>query len=144
MKNGLITEDGKRIYYKDGKPFHAGLIREDGKIYYISSGGRAVTGAHDVHSKMTNGILKRGTYTFGEDGVLVPDSYVPLLHHKSRRHSSRKQTAALNDNQLAILIAVILILSVLGSLIVMSGADRENPDDPFRNDELVEVTAPEE
>ena len=39
MKYGLIEENGKLIYYKDGAPYHAGLIQENGDIYYIGKDG---------------------------------------------------------------------------------------------------------
>jgi hypothetical protein len=116
VKNGII--DG--IYYENDAPVHKGVIKIGKDIYYAGRGGKIAAGEHhDVHSVMSNGILKRGTYEFAPDGKLIPGSYIKPKK-KKKRSKLKRQTktliAALAAFALFLCVVLIIPRSATGAL----------------------------
>ena len=70
-KSGIVEEDGSLYYYDGGVRTYAGLIQIGGSYYYVKTSGEVVHGRKYWITK-TNGLLKEGSYTFADDGKMMP------------------------------------------------------------------------
>ncbi len=67
----VLESDGKYHYYKNGAhAYGGGLVCVDDAYYYIQGDGTAATNA-EIKVTNTNGLMPKGTYTFGADGRMI-------------------------------------------------------------------------
>ena len=66
-----MEKDDKLYYYENGKVTYKGLIAYGDGYIYVNSKGQVMTGKYYVSK--TNGLMDPGYYTFGEDGVMLPE-----------------------------------------------------------------------
>ena len=142
VKNGLINDKGRLYYYEDGVPTHKGVIEIDGNIYYAGRNGKIATGHHVVHSKMTNGILKHGTYLFAQDGKLVEGSFVPpeKIKESTENNSDKSENIKkeIKSSKWIIALAILfLVLLEVAFLIDRNAALNEARDEMEQIDDVV-------
>ncbi len=69
-KDGIVEENGKLYYYKNGVlKYGVGLIFLDGYYYYVRSNAQLAIGKYWVTN--TNGLMDQGMHNFGPDGKMT-------------------------------------------------------------------------
>ena len=72
-RNGFVEENGQLYYYENGQKSYAGLVLgDDGYYYYFTSRTFEAVKGKTYYITKTNDLLPKGTYTFDENGRLVP------------------------------------------------------------------------
>lgn len=133
------------IYYENGVPTHRGAVNIDGIIYYAGHDGKLAVGHKVVHGEMTNGVLKRGTYTFDEDGKLVEGSFVAPEKKKlkgKRRKASPHKRKLYAICASAVLFVIIVAMAVFG--LMSSDLTADAPKTSSRTSTFTQIFVPPE
>ena len=71
LANGIAEANDGWYYCEAGVGKAAGLLCIDGQYYYADNGGKLATGNIWVGTYPSNGLLPRGYYEFGTDGLML-------------------------------------------------------------------------